>query len=140
MLKKIAVIISLQAQSRNCQTAFSYGHIAPVMMNSFHLEHAILNVIDNAMEAMHLGGTLSIKTYMKSISGNNFVTIEISDTGCGMTRKKSADIPVSSGKKGRGLGLFITREILRSNGGHLEITSEKGSGTTVKLLLPEMNR
>ena len=84
VLKKIHVLISLQAQSRNCQTVFDYGHIAPVMISSFHLEHAILNVIDNAMEAMPLGGTLSAKTYMKSISGNNFVTIEISDTGCGM--------------------------------------------------------
>ena len=140
VLKKIAVLISLQAQSRNCRTVFAYGHIAPVMLNSFHLEHAILNVIDNAMEAMPLGGILSAKTYMKRIMGNNFVTIEISDTGCGMKRKKPADIPVSSRKKGRGLGLFITREILQSNGGHLEITSEKGSGTTVKLLFPEMNR
>jgi two-component system nitrogen regulation sensor histidine kinase GlnL len=140
VLKKIAVLISLQAQSRNCQTVFAYGRIAPVMLNSFHLEHAILNVIDNAMEAMPLGGILSAKTYMKRIIGNNFVTIEISDTGCGMKRKKPADTPVSSKKKGRGLGLFITREILQSNGGHLEITSEKGSGTTVKLLFPEMNR
>ena len=140
VLKKIAVLISLQAQSRNCQTIFAYGHIAPVMLSSFHLEHAILNVIDNAMEAMPLGGTLSAKTYMKSVSGKNFVAIEISDTGCGMKRKKPAKMPVSSGKNGRGLGLFITREILQSNGGHLEITSEKGSGTTVKLLFPEMNR
>ena len=77
VLKKIAVLISLQAQSRNCQTIFAYGRIAPVMLNSFHLEHAILNVIDNAMEAMPLGGTLSVKTYMESILGNNFVAIEI---------------------------------------------------------------
>ena len=138
VLKKIAVLISLQAQSRNCQTVIDYGHIAPVMINSFHLEHAILNVIDNAMEAMPVGGLLSIKTFMKSISGNNFVTVEISDTGCGMKLKRHADVPVSSGKKGRGLGLFITREILRSNGGHLEITSDKGAGTTVKLFFPEM--
>ena len=140
VLKKIAVLISLQAQSRNCQTIFAYGRIAPVMLNSFHLEHAILNVIDNAMEAMPPGGLLSIKTFMKSILGNNFVTVEISDTGCGMKLKRHAGAPVSSGKKGRGLGLFITREILQSNGGHLEITSDKDAGTTVKLFFPEMNR
>jgi len=140
VLKKIAVLISLQAQSRNCQTVIDYGHIAKVMINSFNLEHAILNVIDNAMEAMPIGGLLSIKTFMKSISGNNFVIVEISDTGCGMKLKRHADVPVSSGKKGRGLGLFITREILQSNGGHLEITSDKGAGTTVKLFFPEINR
>jgi two-component system, NtrC family, nitrogen regulation sensor histidine kinase GlnL len=140
VLKKIAVLISLQAQSRNCRTVIDYGHIATVLINSFHLEHAILNVIDNAMEAMPPGGLLSIKTFMKSILGNNFVTVEISDTGCGMKLKRHADAPVSSGKQGRGLGLFITREVLQSNGGHLEITSDKGAGTTVKLFFPEMNR
>jgi two-component system, NtrC family, nitrogen regulation sensor histidine kinase GlnL len=140
VLKKIAILISLQAQSRNCRTVIDYGHIATVMINSFHLEHAILNVIDNAMEAMPLGGLLSIKTFMKSILGNKFVTVEISDTGCGMKLKKHADVSVSSRKKGRGLGLFITREILQSNGGHLEITSDKGAGTTVKLFFPEINR
>ena len=140
VLKKIAVLISLRALSRNCRTVFTYGRIAPVMINSFHLEHAIINVIDNAMEAMPMDGSLSIKTFMTSILGNNFVTIEISDAGCGMKLKRHADVPVSSGKNGRGLGLFITREILSSNGGHLEITSDKGAGTTVKLFFPEMKR
>jgi two-component system, NtrC family, nitrogen regulation sensor histidine kinase GlnL len=140
VLKKIAVLISLQALSRKCRTVFNYGRIASVMINSFHLEHAIINVIDNAMEAMPVDGSLSIKTFMTSILGKNFVTVEISDAGCGMKLKRHADLPVSSGKNGRGLGLFITREILRSNGGHLEITSDKGAGTTVKLFFPEMRR
>ncbi len=139
VLKKIAVLISLHALSRNCKTVFAYGRIAPLMINSFHLEHAILNVIENAMEAMPVGGLLSIKTYMKSILGNNFVIVEISDAGCGMKLKGHAEVPVSSEKKGRGLGLVITREILRSNGGHLEITSDKDVGTTVKLFFPAMN-
>ena len=140
VLKKIAILISLQAQSRNCQTVFDYGRVAPVMINSFHLKHAILNVIDNAMEAMPLGGIVSAKTYMKSIRGKNFVTIEIADTGCGMKRTKSAHMPLSFRKKGKGLGLFITRDILRSNGGYLEMTGNRRSGTIVKLLLPEMIR
>jgi C4-dicarboxylate-specific signal transduction histidine kinase len=57
-----------------------------------------------------------------------------------MKLKRHAYVPVSSRKKGRGLGLVITREILRANGGHLEITSDKGAGTIVKLFFPEMNR
>jgi two-component system, NtrC family, nitrogen regulation sensor histidine kinase GlnL len=140
VLKKIAVLISLQAQSRNCRTVFDYGRISPVMINSFHLEHAILNVIDNAMEAMPLGGVLTTKTYMKTVLGNRFIAIEISDTGYGLKRKKPAGLPAASRKKGRGLGLFITREILQSNGGHLEIISDEKAGTTVKLLFPVMNR
>ena len=67
IIKKIAVLISLQAEANNCKVIADYGRISPVMINAFHLEHAILNVIDNGMEAMPLGGTLSIKTYMESI-------------------------------------------------------------------------
>jgi signal transduction histidine kinase len=88
---------------------------------------------------MPLGGVLTVKTLMKILSGNDFVTIEISDTGCGMKRKKNTDGPVSAANKGKGLGLFITREILRSNGGCLEIKSTNGSGTSVKLCLPRIN-
>jgi two-component system, NtrC family, nitrogen regulation sensor histidine kinase GlnL len=139
LLKKIKILISLQAQSQNISTQFEYGHIPPVTINSFHLEHAILNVINNAIEAMPLGGLLTIKTLMKNLSGNDFVTIEISDTGCGMKRKKYTNGPVLDVNKGKGLGLFITREILRSNGGCLEIKSTNASGTTVKLCLPKMN-
>ena len=139
ILEKIEILISLQAQSKNISVQFEYGKIPPVTINSFHLEHAILNVINNAIEAMPLGGILTVKTLMKSISGNDFVIIEISDTGCGMKRKKHTDGSVSAAAKGKGLGLFITREILRSNGGFLEIKSTNGSGTTVKLCLPRMN-
>jgi len=136
ILGKIEILISLQAQSKNISVQFEYGKIPPVTINSFHLEHAILNVINNAIEAMPLGGVLTVKTLMKSISGNDFVIIEISDTGCGMKRKKYTDGSVSAAAKGKGLGLFITREILRSNGGFLEIKSTNESGTTVKLCLP----
>jgi len=141
ILKKIKILISLQAQSKNISAQFEYGHIPPVTINSFHLEHAILNVINNAIEAMPKGGLLTVKTLMKSLSGNDFVTIEISDTGSGMKHKRNAAVPPESpNKRGKGLGLFITREILRSNGGCLAITSANASGTTVDLCLPGMNQ
>jgi two-component system, NtrC family, nitrogen regulation sensor histidine kinase GlnL len=140
IIKKIAVLISLQAEASNCKVIPDYGRISPVMINAFHLEHAILNVIDNGMEAMPLGGTLSIKTYMENILEKDFVVVEITDTGCGIKFKKSSDIPVSRKNKGRGLGLFITREILQSYKGHMEIMSDKGVGTSLKLFIPASNK
>jgi two-component system, NtrC family, nitrogen regulation sensor histidine kinase GlnL len=136
IIKKIAVLISLQAETNKCKIMLDYGRISPVMINAFHLEHAMLNVIDNSMEAMPHGGTLSIRTYMETILEKEFVAVEITDTGCGIKFKKSSDVPVSGKNKGRGFGLFITREILRSYKGHLEIISDKGSGTRLKLFIP----
>jgi two-component system nitrogen regulation sensor histidine kinase GlnL len=136
VLKKIEVLTSLQAKSYKIETIFEYGYISPLMINSFHLEQAILNVINNAIEAMPSGGRLAVKTKSEIYSGAEFAMIEISDTGPGMVKGRTDDIPTTSEEKGKGLGLFITREILQSCGGHLEIKSKRGLGTTSKLYIP----
>lgn len=136
LLKRIEILTSLQAQSHNIETVFEYGNTYPVTINSFHLEHAILNVLNNAIEAMPSGGRLMVKTQSEFRSGIEFATIEVSDTGRGIAGGRSDDMIVSSNVKGKGLGLFITREILRSCGGRLEIKSQRGLGTTAKLYVP----
>jgi len=133
ILKKIEVLTSLQTQSRKIETNFEYGYPYPVTINSFHLEHAILNVLNNAIESMPSGGRLIVKTKSEVRSGIEFALIEISDTGYGMAVGRNNDLTIPSKVKGKGLGLFITREILRSSGGHFEIKSKKGVGTTAKL-------
>jgi two-component system, NtrC family, nitrogen regulation sensor histidine kinase GlnL len=137
LLKKIETLISLQAQASNIKLMFQYGRIAPVMISAFHLKHAILNIINNAMDAMTSGGILTVKTEMNSFPGNNVIVIEVSDTGHGIEKRMCDVVALSSQKKGKGLGMFITREILRSYGGSLEIKSDKGLGTCVKLYLPQ---
>jgi two-component system, NtrC family, nitrogen regulation sensor histidine kinase GlnL len=136
VLKKIKVITSLQAQSCKVKTIFKSGYCLPVMMNAFHLEHAILNVINNAIDAMPSGGTLAVITKSEVESGIKFAVIEISDTGCGIMKSSNGEIIMPSRNKGKGLGLFLTREILHSCGGHLEIKSKRGLGSTIKLYIP----
>jgi two-component system nitrogen regulation sensor histidine kinase GlnL len=136
VLKKIEVLTSLQTQSRNIRTFFENEYVPPVLMDSFHLEHAILNVVNNAIDAMPSGGTLSVETMREGGLPGGFAVIAISDTGCGLMGSDEEEKVLSSRKKGRGLGLFITREILRSFGGRLEIKSRKERGTTVKLYIP----
>ncbi len=136
VLKKVEVLTSLQAQSRKIETIFEYGYSYPVAINSFHLGHAILNIINNAIEAMPDGGRLKVRTLSENRSGTDFALVEISDSGPGMAVSRNGEMVIPSRVKGKGLGLFITREILRSCGGHLEIKSKKGSGTIVKLYVP----
>jgi two-component system nitrogen regulation sensor histidine kinase GlnL len=136
LLKKIEALIYLQAKSYKIETNFEYGNIPHVMLNSFQLEQAILNVINNAIEAMPSGGRLSVKTKSEIYSGNEYSMIKISDTGLGMGKGRTDDITTTSKENGKGLGLFITREILQSCGGHFEIKSKRGLGTTAKLYIP----
>jgi len=136
LLKKIEVFTSLQLYTRNIQSRYEFGNIPPITINSFHLEQAILNVINNAIEAMNTDGRLIIRTSTEKLPGKCFVVIAITDTGPGISDKKM-DTLLSEGKgKGRGFGLFITYEILKHYGGHLKIDSEERVGTTIKLYIP----
>jgi len=136
LLKKIEVLTSLQAHPRSIETIFEYGNPKPVTINSFHLEHAILNVLNNAMEAMSSGGRLTVKTQSEYRSGNEFATIEILDTNQGKFPGMGYNMVVPSKVEGKGFGLLITREILQSCGGYLEIKKQRGTGTTAKMYIP----
>ncbi|HUL00887.1 MAG TPA: HAMP domain-containing sensor histidine kinase [Nitrospirota bacterium] len=139
LLKKIEILTSLQIYTRNVQSLYELGSIPPITINSFHLEQAILNVINNALDAMNAGGQLKIRTFTEERSGRIFVVISISDTGTGISDRRIADISSENGENGRGFGLFITYEILKHYGGHLEIDSKKNMGTTIKLFIPSQH-
>ncbi len=133
LLKKVEVYTSLQTQARDITATYEYGDVPMAAIDSFQLEQAVLNVINNAIEAMGPGGHLLVRTATRRVLGNEYVLIEVSDTGPGMVDSGESD--VTPEKRGRGFGLFITREILQYYGGFLEIESKKGAGTTVGLYL-----
>jgi two-component system nitrogen regulation sensor histidine kinase GlnL len=135
LMKKLQAFTSLQAHVRNIRPVYEYGDLPPVMLNAFQIEQAVLSVLNNAIDAMSSGGRLTVRTGREIHSGN-FVTIEISDTGSGMAGRAVDSSSIPRGAKGKGFGLVITREVLQYHGGRLEIVSDKGKGTTVRLCLP----
>lgn len=136
LLKKIELLTSLNAHAFKIKCAYEYGDIPVIVADPFEIEQAMLNIINNALEAMRSGGQLTVKTLSKKHSGNDYVVIEISDTGPGMTKNRIGNVSAPLKCKGKGVGLFITREILKTYGGHLEIRNNKVCGTTVKLSIP----
>lgn len=136
VLKKIQVFTSLQMHTRNIQADFDLGETMPIMINAFHLEQIILNVINNAIDAMKYGGRLKVRTFNETKSVDQYVVIEISDTGPGMADRKINGLAPRSGDAGRGFGLLITYEILKYYRGHIKIDSKKDTGTTVRLYIP----
>jgi two-component system nitrogen regulation sensor histidine kinase GlnL len=133
MLKKIRVLTSFQTNLHNIRTVYEYGDIPAVVVNSFHMEHAILNVINNAIESMNSGGRLTVKTAIEKRSPDDYVMVTISDTGTGLAGRGVPESRLLE-KSGKGFGLLITREILAYYGGHLEIRNRKGSKGTVACL------
>ncbi len=137
VLKKIEVFTSLQVYARNIHSVYEYGAVPSMIINSFYLEQAVLNVINNAIDAIDTGGKLTIKTSAEEHNGKWYVVIAVSDTGPGFDKKTVDELMSGHQGKGRGFGLFITSEIIKHYGGHMEIDSKINSGTTVRLFIPD---
>lgn len=135
LLKKIQVLTSYQTHFYQIRTVYEYGDIPPVMVNPFQIEHAILNIINNAIEVMRSGGRLTVKTRLEPFPGGYYIVVEISDTGpetsVAVVRRFAP--PALPAERGKGFGLLITREILKSYGGYLEMKDRKGKGTVALL-------
>jgi len=139
------------------ETILLETHLADDLWTAFadahQLESAILNLALNARDAMPEGGRLTIQTvnatlddaYVASldepIEAGHYVMIAVADNGHGMDRKtrERAFDPFFTTKevgKGTGLGLSQVYGFARQSAGHVNIYSELGYGTTVRLYLP----
>jgi PAS domain S-box-containing protein len=104
--------------------------------NASEIREALTNLIINAVDAMPQGGTLSLKSFAL----NKNIILEISDTGIGMdenTRHHCLNyFFTTKGEKGSGLGLPMVNNIILKHKGSLEIISNPGEGTVIKLFFP----
>lgn len=101
------------------------------------IEESIMNIVTNAVQAIHLKGEIGIRTS----SNGNIVKIDISDDGQGISKENQAKIflPFFSSKeygKGTGLGLSIAKKALKEHNGDIKVKSNPGKGTTFTLTLP----
>jgi two-component system nitrogen regulation sensor histidine kinase GlnL len=120
---------------RATRCIFEPGTIPLLRVNAFQLEQALLNVINNAIEAMRSGGVLSLKTGTERHMDTLCIVVQISDTGPGIPASRISDLAAKQ-RKGKGFGLQIAYEAIKRLNGHLEITSKKDKGTNVRFFIP----
>ena len=143
-----SVIILFRARLRNSSIV---EHVAECKETLFchegELRQAILNVVGNSIDAMKLGGSLSIRCRKSRdwAAGSTGVRITIADTGTGMDEATLAKICepffTTKGIGGTGLGLWVTQDLIRKNGGDMRIrssVSERGHGTVTSLFFPRL--
>lgn len=133
-------------------------NLPPVIADKSQIDTVLMNLCVNARDAMaeQGGGTITVKSAelirseikdpvlagsLRGLPGDHFVTIEVSDTGTGMSDEVKAKIfePFFTTKeqgKGTGLGLATVYGIVQQTGGHLDVQSELGKGTTFRITLP----
>ena len=113
-------------------------NIPRIVMDSEQLTEAFSQIVNNSIEAMPRGGTISIVTKINPEEDGE-VVIEFSDTGRGIPReniKKLFSPFFSAPFKGLGLGLPIARKIIEVHRGRIKIDSTPGKGTSLKIFLP----
>jgi CheY-like chemotaxis protein len=146
-----ATIRGLLPERIQCQIAIEPGSF-DVEVDREGIEQVLLNLVVNARDAMPQGGRLTIgvspvKTGLGGAplaanqSGSPAVRIEVCDTGSGMSRDTQSRMfePFFSTKETNvGLGLTAVYGVLKQHGGHVDVTSQPGHGTTVRIYLPGM--
>jgi PAS domain S-box-containing protein len=105
------------------------------------LQQVFLNLLTNACDAMSEGGKLTMRANSGLLNNAEAVAIEFADTGEGITSENLNKIwnPFFTTKpegKGTGLGLAICRRLVEQHGGTIDIQSQPGRGTSVRLLFP----
>lgn len=143
------VIHGLLPHGIDCQISIAEGPLE-VEVDREGLEQVLLNLAVNARDAMPQGGRLTIEVAPaqagvdgKPLSGTNrhlsTVRIQVRDTGRGMTRDTQSRMfePFFSTKETNvGLGLTAVYGIVKQHGGQVDVTSQPGHGTTVRIFLP----
>jgi signal transduction histidine kinase len=108
--------------------------LGPVALHASTLRRAVLNLVQNALDAMPQGGTLTLTGQRTA----THVQLRIRDTGRGIPTEQLAKIfePLYTTKPGgSGLGLYIVQEIVAAHGGTLTVESALGCGTTFTITL-----
>lgn len=132
LLKSEALMKQVVFESRwNVQNAFVFGE-------ANHLKQVFINIIKNGIEAMSDGGVIAVRLE-KSQCNMKCYNIHFEDQGCGIDEEEITKIGTpfyTSKEKGTGLGIMVSKKILKDHDGDMAITSELGIGTTVTVTLP----
>jgi len=118
----------------------TYANNMPAFSGDYQrIEQVVINLVQNSCQALNKDGNISIIT--SYVSEYKEVMLQVSDTGCGISKKNIKHItdPFFTTKRndgGTGLGLSISETIIKEHHGRLEFDSEEGIGTTARLFLP----
>jgi signal transduction histidine kinase len=118
------------------QSAQHYKCLADLEMTKL----IIRNTLSNALKFSHPNGAITVT----SLREDGFVSVSIKDSGVGMTQEETDRLftmtvqstPGTANERGTGIGLYITKEFVSLNKGHIKIESTKGSGSTITISLP----
>ena len=133
-----------------CETDMPAARADPVMLDT-----ALLNLAVNARDAMPAGGTLVLSAQTidqsalapaasRDLTPGRYLMLTVTDTGSGMAPDVLAKafepfFTTKDTSKGSGLGLSLVYGFVKQSGGHIEVDSSPGNGTSIRMMLPTVN-
>ncbi len=138
VLQRVLNVKETEFKVSNIETSLELDTAVPLVdLNRNQLDQVILNLLNNAKDAIGENGRITLRTRVEAASA----CIDIRDSGCGMTSEQleNAFFPFYTTKevgRGTGLGLSISYGIVSAMGGSIEVDSEVGQGTTFTVSLP----
>jgi signal transduction histidine kinase len=113
-----------------------------ILVDVNQMKQVLLNLIHNALQAMPMGGELTISTETLPRAGRDWIRIAVRDTGVGIPKLDQARIfepfyTTKGDQGGTGLGLSVTYGIITDHGGQIDVESQPGDGSKFSVWLPQ---
>jgi two-component system sensor histidine kinase BaeS len=146
LFEHVREVFALRSEESGVAVTLSVNGRAHVLGDFDRLEQVMNNILDNAFRHTPNGG--SVRVACRDLQPGT-LQVTVSDTGPGISANElphlferfyRGDNNTAAPRKGYGLGLAISREIVRAHGGEIWATSEPGSGTTFVFTLPTAGR
>jgi len=136
VMEGVLAFIEKDLTKRNIKLEKNLNFPGKVKIDQDKIVRVFYNIASNAADAMPTGGTLTVTTE----DAGGMVKVDFKDTGTGMpeeVKRKIFEPFVTYGKKhGTGLGMAIVKKVMDDHKGKIEIETEMGKGTTIRLLFP----
>ncbi len=136
VMEGVLAFIEKDLTKRNIKLERILNFKGKVKVDQDKIVRAFYNIAGNAADAMPTGGTLTVTTE----DAGGMVKVDFKDTGTGMpeeVKRKIFEPFVTYGKKhGTGLGMAIVKKVMDDHKGKIEIETEMGKGTTIRMLFP----
>jgi two-component system sensor histidine kinase HydH len=136
LIKSVIKLTSAQAQEKGIEIALNLDPIPDMMIDSNQMKQALLNIIQNSIEAIQGNGVIQIQS---KLANEREAILEISDSGIGMSQEtlsKIFNLYFTTKSSGTGLGLSMVHQIISQHDGRIVVESEVGNGTRFLIYLP----